>query len=107
MKTEDIPNKPPTPWKPYTNTERALAVLGKSAEETAELNQILARCMIQNLESANPDTGKPNREALEEEIADVIAQIHLLIDEFDLDRAKIMNRVHRKQAYQKSWYSQL
>ena len=49
--------------------------LGKLAEEVNELGSIIARCLIQGLNESEPETGKPNREKLAEEMADVEAAL--------------------------------
>lgn len=60
-------NDQPSLWIPNTSS-LDLAVLGKLAEETAELGASLARCIIQGVIESEPVTGKPNREWLEDEI---------------------------------------
>ncbi len=64
-------------WMPITDI-RTLRVLGKAAEETAELNKALCRAIIQGLDGIDPHTGKDNRTAIMEEMADVSAQQLLL-----------------------------
>ncbi|WP_032998306.1 hypothetical protein [Rhizobium leguminosarum] len=79
-----------TLWKPESDVIVHQA-LGKSGEEASELAKILFRCVIQGLDASDPGTGKPNREALWEEIADVEAALQwlreVIDDEFDCDRA--------------------
>ena len=93
----------PSPWVPDTDLGN-LRVLGKAAEECGELGQMLARCIIQGIGESEPVSGKPNRQALEEEIADVIATTTLLVEHFDLDRAAMAVRVERKIAYLRQWF---
>lgn len=50
-----------------------LAAIGKLQEELGELQSALARCVIQGVGGLEPETGKPNREWLEDELADVEA----------------------------------
>lgn len=76
-------------WKP----EPDLIIhqgLGKACEEASELASILARCMIQGLNGSEPVTGKSNRQALFEEIADVEAAIlwirELVNEQYDASR---------------------
>ena len=66
-----------SPWMPITDV-RTLRVLGKAAEETAELNKALCRAIIQGLDGIDPHTGKDNKTAIMEEMADVAAQQLLL-----------------------------
>ena len=65
--------------------------LGKACEEATELASILARCLIQGLDQSEPVTGKPNRQALFEEIADLDAAVQwlreLARDDYDESRA--------------------
>lgn len=93
----------PSPWVPDTDLGN-LRVLGKTAEECGELGQMLARCIIQGIGESEPVSGKLNRQALEEEIADVIATTTLLVEHFDLDRATMAVRVERKIAYLRQWF---
>ena len=74
-----------SPWMPITDI-KTLRVLGKAAEETAELNKALARAIIQGLDGIDPHTGKDNRTAILEEMADVEANLTLLKDFFDFNR---------------------
>lgn len=64
-------------WKPEANVILHQA-LGKLAEETGELQQIVARCLIQGISASDPKTGQINHERLQEEISDVVAAIRWL-----------------------------
>lgn len=79
-----------TLWKPEPDVIIHQA-LGKACEEASELANILARCLIQGLNQSEPVSGKPNRQALFEEIADLDAAVQwlreLIDDEYDGDRA--------------------
>lgn len=66
-----------TLWKPEADVIIHQA-LGKACEEATELASILARCLIQGLDQSEPVTGKPNRQALFEEIADLDAAVQWL-----------------------------
>lgn len=92
----------PSPWHPETDPKR-LKVLGKLAEETNELGSALARCIIQGIDEREPVTGKLNREWLEDEIADVLANIGIAMRNLDLDRERICLRADRKEAYVQRW----
>ena len=96
----------PQPWQPESSPEN-LAVLGKCGEEAGELGQILARCIIQGIDESEPVTGKPNRQALEEEIADVWATTHLAIARFGLDLEGIEARAQTKARYLAKWLEKL
>lgn len=93
-----------TLWKPEPDllTHQAL---GKACEEASELSNILARCLIQGLDASDPRTGKPNRQALFEEIADVDAALQwlreIVNDEYDSDRS------HRKWSGFRRWQKML
>lgn len=92
-----------SPWRPTTNL-MDLAHLGKLAEELGECSAAVARCTIQGIEEAEPVTGKPNRQWLEEEIGDVLAGIELAIRNFDLNRAAILARRAKKINYLTDWH---
>ncbi|MFN7882631.1 MAG: hypothetical protein ACK5PF_06415 [bacterium] len=95
-------NKKPSPWNPETDPAR-LKVLGKLSEELGELSSAVARCTIQGIDEAQPVTGKPNREWITEEIADVIACITLVRTDFNLDMDLIGTRAEAKLAYLRDW----
>lgn len=95
-----------SPWQPTTD-KTDLAVLGKLAEELGEAQQIVARCIIQGIWEADPVTGEPNIEMLEKELADVEACTAIAIDRFDLDYAKMSDRVNVKEAGFKEWHKLL
>lgn len=71
-----------TLWKPEPDVVIHQA-LGKACEEATELAGILARCLIQGLDQSEPATGKPNRQALFEEIADLDAAVQWLRELLD------------------------
>lgn len=95
-------NKKPSPWNPETNPRR-LKVLGKLSEELGELSSAVARCTIQGIDEVQPVTGKPNREWITEEIADVIACITLVRTDFNLDTDAISARIDKKIEYLRDW----
>lgn len=71
-----------SPWKPEPDVVIHQA-LGKACEEASELANILARCLIQGINSSEPVTGKPNLQALFEEIADLDAAVQWLREVLD------------------------
>jgi hypothetical protein len=98
--------KPPSPWRPTTD-RLELAVLGKLAEECAELGAATARCIIQGIEEADPETGEPNRVWLEKEIADVEAMIEHAKVHYGLDREAIASRRSRKIRHKALWHDMI
>ncbi|MBB3297852.1 MULTISPECIES: hypothetical protein [unclassified Rhizobium] len=93
-----------TLWKPEPDVLIHQA-LGKAGEEAGELASILFRCTIQGLNGSEPVSGKPNRQALFDEIADVLAATQwlrdLIGDEFD------QARFERKLAGFRLWQTML
>lgn len=95
----------PNPWHPMTDAVD-LKHLGKLGEECGELSAAISRCIIQGIDEAEPVTGKVNRQWLEEEIADVLANIELNIERFKLDRAAIAVRSKKKRKHLTIWHKQ-
>jgi hypothetical protein len=81
--------------------------LGKLQEELAEAGAAAARCMIQGIDAVEPDTGKPNRQWLEEELADVLANSELVEEHWGLDIVAIRARADRKKAGLRVWHGML
>lgn len=96
----------PAPWRPITNP-LDLMHLGKLGEELNEAATAIFRCIIQGVDEYEPTTGKPNVEWLEEEIADVLANVDLVIDRFGLNTRCIEQRVRRKKDFLRRWHEQL
>jgi len=93
-----------SPWMPMTKP-RDLKHIGKLQEELGELNAALSRCMIQGIEESEPMTGKVNRRWLEEEVADVLAGIELLMGHFELNRRFINGRSAIKMDRLRKWHA--
>lgn len=91
------------PWHPISNSVD-LKHLGKLTEELGEASSAVSRCIIQGIEEVEPVTGKSNRQWLEEELADVIAGIHLTVIHFKLNQELIKERVNRKKNQLRSWH---
>jgi hypothetical protein len=91
------------PWSPITDPLK-LKILGKCAEESAELGNILARIIIQGFDESDPRSGKPNKEALEDEGADVMATLGLVIEHFGLDYNRMMQRSLDKASRLQTWF---
>lgn len=94
------------PWVPITNL-LDLKHLGKLGEELGELSAAVARCIIQGLDGKEPVTGKSNRLWLEEEVADVAANLQLVVDHFHLSADFIHDRATRKAELLGSWHAML
>ena len=78
----------PNPWHPITDVID-LKHLGKLGEECNELGAAISRAIIQGMDGVNPDTGKINRNWIEDEIADVLANTWLVRVRFNLDHDRI------------------
>lgn len=94
------------PWQPITD-KRELKILGKLGEEVNECGTALFRCIIQGVDESEPETGKVNREWLQDEIADVLGNIDLVIEHFQLDLQVIRKRAELKKTRQRIWHGQL
>jgi len=99
---------PLNPWHPEKDAN-ALKHLGKLAEESSELTSACARCIIQGIDEREPVTGKLNRDWLRDEIADVLANIHLVRVRFgmfsDADAHAINERAERKISHLARWHA--
>ena len=91
------------PWQPITNA-LDLKHLGKLAEECGELSAAVSRCIIQGVDEDEPVTGKSNRKWLEEELADVLANISLVSDHFEMDTDFIIARATEKKDRLRTWH---
>jgi NTP pyrophosphatase (non-canonical NTP hydrolase) len=92
------------PWHPMKDP-LDLKHLGKLCEEAGELGSIAARCIIQGIDEKEPVTGKPNRRALEEEIADVSANVALCCEHWGLDMEFIRARANEKVTRLRGWHA--
>lgn len=93
-----------SPWQPITDPLH-LKLLGKLLEELNEAGSAAARCLIQGMDGAEPDTGKVNREWLEDELADVMANISLVAAGFEMDWDRMNARIARKRANLQAWHA--
>ena len=94
---------PPSPWQPE-NGKVNLAVLGKLGEELCELGAAINRCIIQGVDEKHPVTGKPNKEWLEDEVADVGAGLEIIISHFNLDMGRMDERYEMKKEHKLAWH---
>lgn len=90
-------------WVPMTDP-LDLKHLGKLAEEAAELGAAVARCLIQGIDEREPVTGKLNRQWLQDEGADVLANVELVMEHFGLDRDAMRARADRKKDDLRRWH---
>lgn len=84
-----------------------LKVLGKLLEELGELVAAGSRCLIQGIDESEPVTNKINRKWLEDEIADVNANIVLVVTHFGLNLSSINERSARKIKRLSEWHHML
>lgn len=102
---------PETSWalNPWTPMSKPIDLkhLGKLAEELGEATAAVSRCLIQGIDEAEPVTDKPNRVWLEDELADVVANIDLVIVHFGLDADRMFERMERKKIHLRGWHSML
>lgn len=93
-----------SPWHPINNPV-LLKALGKLMEELGECQSAAARCVIQGVDEKEPTTGKVNRRWLEEEIADVRANVELVEHLLNLDVEFINKRKAKKYVNLLRWHS--
>lgn len=103
MDDKDIPVTALNPWQPITDS-KDLKFLGKLGEEVNELGTAIFRCIIQGVNECEPVTKKPNKEWLENEIADVKAGILLAEERFALDKERITARARAKLNALRRWH---
>lgn len=96
-------DKPMNPWRPMGHPVD-IKHLGKFLEELGECTAAAARCLIQGINECEPTTSKPNREWLEDEIADVLGNAELVIGRFGLDRDRIRDRANKKKTQLQTWH---
>ena len=91
-------------WTSTTDL-KVLRRVGKAQEELNELGCVLARVIIQGIDEIDPGSGKVNRQRLTEEVADVQAQLQLIISQFNLDGLYINGRCSEKKRQMAEWES--
>lgn len=94
------------PWIPMTRPID-LKYLGKFSEELGECQSAVARCIIQGIGECEPITLKSNKIWLQEEIADVLANIELVVGHFGLDKAFMVKKAKKKVKQLRSWHEML
>src|SRR5574337_64409 len=80
----------------FIKSPQWMTALVKLCEECSELGQASAKTQLFGIEEFNPDTGKTNRQSLEEEAADVYAILTIVETKYRLDRDAIKKRVEAK-----------
>jgi hypothetical protein len=95
--------KAPNPWHPMTDAVD-VKHLGKLAEELAECGASVARCIIQGIDETEPVTGKINRQWLQEEMSDVLANIMLVQERFGLNSLDMALRMKQKMDHLRAWH---
>lgn len=93
-------------WHPMTRPVD-LKHLGKLVEELGEAVSAVGRCIIQGIDENEPITGKSNRVWLEEELADVTANMGLVTVHFKLAVDQMKVRAERKTEHLRGWHSML
>lgn len=105
------PDDPKTSWalNPWNPMLRPIDLkhLGKLGEELGEAQSAVCRCIIQGINECHPITGKTNREWLEDELADVLANIELVHEHFNLNEDRMGDRVEKKIEHLRGWHSML
>lgn len=91
------------PWHPMDKPVD-IKHLGKLIEELGELQAATARCLIQGMYEVEPKTGKPNFEWIQEEIADVQANLDLCVQHFNLNYDYIVQRRENKKTLLRTWH---
>lgn len=94
------------PWVPMTSAIDKKHI-GKLLEELGEAVAAASRCLIQGIDEREPVTGKSNREWLEDELADVRANIYLVVEHFKLDPVRMDKRRERKIEMLRTWHEML
>lgn len=89
-------------WTPTTDL-LILRRMGKLLEELNELGVEASRCIIQGIDKINPSNCRPNRINLEDEIADVYAQLDETVLALELNDHTIQNRRANKRLKMRDW----
>ena len=97
-----MPEQTMNKWTPTTDLLE-LRRLGKLGEELGEAASVAARCIIQGIDATDPASGKINRERLENELADVQAQIGCTVLAFALDQDRMAMRTAEKMRQMAEW----
>lgn len=96
--------KDASPWHPMDDPVD-IKHIGKALEELGEAVSALARALIQGMDEAEPETGKINRDWVQDEFADVKTGIELITRRWDLDRSHMSERQVRKTRHLQQWHN--
>jgi hypothetical protein len=107
MKTFDLreqrrTNMPLSKWTPTTDL-MMLRRMGKLGEELGELQAVAARCIIQGIDEVDPSSGRVNRQRLQDELSDVMAQCEVTISALGLDTSYIAQKTSLKKEHMAEW----
>ncbi len=95
-----------SPWQPMSKPID-IKHMSKLIEEFGEACAIVGRCMAQGIDECDPDTGQVNSKDLQDELADVQANIDLVVEHFRLDSDYMNTRKETKKSRLKKWHSAL
>ncbi len=89
-------------WEP-TMSPLILRRMGKTIEEAGELLDVCGRVIIQGIDEIDPGTDLTNRQRLENEIADVYAQLDETVLMLELKVSAISRRRAHKRGLMGEW----
>lgn len=81
-----------------------LKYLGKLSEELGEGVQAISRCIIQGINERNEKENCSNKDCMQNELADILCNIELVTDRFDLDTDAMKARMANKSPKLKIWH---
>ena len=84
-------------------SSQVLRRLGKLGEGLGVLAAAASRCLTQGVNEADPGTGWMNRERLQDEIADVLAQCYCTVRSLHLDGKRVVKLAREMQAKIVAW----
>lgn len=93
-----------SPWVPM-NEPKDIKAIGKLMEELGECVSACARALIQGMDEAEPVTGKVNKKWVSEELADVWANMDIVMKRFEI--APEYERVQKKKRHITQWMEML
>lgn len=94
------------PWHPMNNPVDKKHI-GKLLEELGEAISASSRCLIQGVDEKEPTTGEVNRQWLRKELVDVLVNIELCDNHFNLqiwDDPEMITRYAYKLTGLRSWH---
>lgn len=106
MDTKDIPKDGPSDWR-REPSERLNALILKLGEESGELSVRCIRAAMQGIREIDPDSKRTNLAHIEDEIADVCAQLQLFGEFIEVNSTAITDREKRKYRFKLPWIKAL